>query len=378
MYSDDQGYNYDYDYEMEDAGRQPSRRLLWIVGGSVGAILLLCACCILVLGAFFAGREVGSRTEAQPTVATEQAPEPTTTPTTGQAPEPVVVQPLEGTVGQEVMFDGSGSRPGSSAMASYEWDFGDGNKGSGAVVTHIYNAAGTYQVTLTVTGEDGLSTSGGANQIIIKEAEAPAPGLPVIESFSVTPTEIAAGACVDIAWSVGGDAAVVELWRDEMPLVGQGPLVGQQQDCVNEAGSYSYHLEAFNSAGERVGQEVMVTVTPGEAQNPLIDTEWELSAMNVNQVPLPNTVLTVYFGDDGTLTGNAGCNEYSASYRVVGNTLSVGPATTSGATCGAEIDQQEQAYLGFLQLAAIFELSGDQLIIRDATGQEVLRYSRTG
>ena len=40
-------------------------------------------------------------------------------------------------------------------VANYDWDFGDGDSGSGQNVDHTYSEAGTYQVTLTVTAEDG-------------------------------------------------------------------------------------------------------------------------------------------------------------------------------------------------------------------------------
>jgi PKD repeat protein len=42
---------------------------------------------------------------------------------------------------------------------SYAWDLGDGTTASGAEVSHSYSAAGSYRVTLTVTDNDGLSSS---------------------------------------------------------------------------------------------------------------------------------------------------------------------------------------------------------------------------
>ena len=57
-------------------------------------------------------------------------------------------------------FDGSGSSVPGGSIASYSWDFGDGSPaGSGATPQHTYAAPGTYQVTLTVTSNQGPTSS---------------------------------------------------------------------------------------------------------------------------------------------------------------------------------------------------------------------------
>ena len=57
-------------------------------------------------------------------------------------------------------FDGSGSSDPGGSVASYSWNFGDGSPaGSGATPQHTYAAAGTYQVTLTVTSNQGATGS---------------------------------------------------------------------------------------------------------------------------------------------------------------------------------------------------------------------------
>jgi heat shock protein HslJ len=70
--------------------------------------------------------------------------------------------PGNGFPGEVVSFDASGSQPGSSPIASFSWSFGDGasaGPSTNAQASTIYNHSGTYQVTVTVTDENGQSGS---------------------------------------------------------------------------------------------------------------------------------------------------------------------------------------------------------------------------
>jgi hypothetical protein len=88
-------------------------------------------------------------------------PTPTPSPTSesSQPPRAVIIGPNNAQVNQSVTFDGRSSEPGSSNIVIYTWDFGDGNRGNGAVVNHIYNTPANYLVTLTVTDENNQSDS---------------------------------------------------------------------------------------------------------------------------------------------------------------------------------------------------------------------------
>jgi len=95
--------------------------------------------------------------------------------TNNQPPTAVISGPTSGVVGQTLNFSGADSTDKDGRIVSYVWDFGDGTTGSGVSVTHVYNAAGSYKVTLTVTDDGGLSASaseggGGTDEVSIQPA----------------------------------------------------------------------------------------------------------------------------------------------------------------------------------------------------------------
>ncbi len=70
--------------------------------------------------------------------------------------------PYAGTVGVAVQFDASGTTDADGDPLTFLWDFGDGSfpsGGSSAVVSHVYDAADTYTVTLAVADGKGLPVS---------------------------------------------------------------------------------------------------------------------------------------------------------------------------------------------------------------------------
>jgi len=59
--------------------------------------------------------------------------------------------------GGSATFDGSLSVDPNGSIVSYAWNFGDGSTGSGASAVHTFSQDGVYQVSLTVTDNDGLT-----------------------------------------------------------------------------------------------------------------------------------------------------------------------------------------------------------------------------
>ena len=68
--------------------------------------------------------------------------------------------PYNGIEGQPVAFNGSGSYdPDGGSITQYDWNFGDGNTGTGVAPSHTYATAGTYTVTLTVVDDEGAQSA---------------------------------------------------------------------------------------------------------------------------------------------------------------------------------------------------------------------------
>ena len=92
------------------------------------------------------------------------------------------------------------------------------------------------------------------------------------------------------------------------------------------------------------------------------------------------TQITAVFGEDGVLTGNAGCNDYSAPYEAddQGN-ISIGPAITTFKECSEPegVMEQEQQYLAALGTAATYRMEGDTMEMRTAEGARVASFKRT-
>ena len=83
----------------------------------------------------------------------------TTQATVTEAPVAVINSSLCDKSGLCFRLDGSGSSDPDGQIASYLWEFGDGQTSTEAVVNHTYASQGSYTVILTVTDDKGAMAS---------------------------------------------------------------------------------------------------------------------------------------------------------------------------------------------------------------------------
>ena len=66
------------------------------------------------------------------------------------SPEEPKAEKIFGTYKWNMTFNASSSYDLATKIVSYQWDFGDGTQATGVVVSHLFRAPGTYNVTLAV------------------------------------------------------------------------------------------------------------------------------------------------------------------------------------------------------------------------------------
>jgi RHS repeat-associated protein len=109
-----------------------------------------------------------------------------------------------------VQFDASASTDSDGRVVAWDWDFGDGQQGSGAKAAHAYVATGRYAVSLTITDDRG-ATAGARRTVTVSSPPAmlPAPrdlaALPGKGSAELRWSAVPGAASYAVQWAPGDD-----------------------------------------------------------------------------------------------------------------------------------------------------------------------------
>lgn len=134
-------------------------------------------------------------------------------------------------------FDASGSSDSDGSIASYDWDLGDGTTANGVTTSHTYPAAGTYSVTLTVTDDQG-ATSSTSQDIAVSSSAI---------TLSATGERRGNTGKVELYWA-GATSQDIDVYRNET-LIGTTANDGSYTDSiVSPSGSYTYKICEVASA----------------------------------------------------------------------------------------------------------------------------------
>ena len=91
------------------------------------------------------------------------------------------------------------------------------------------------------------------------------------------------------------------------------------------------------------------------------------------QTEIVQTGVSAQF-DGTTISGNAGCNSYNASYEASGSEISFGPIAATKKICPEDEQSTEDRYLQLLAEIGSFEVSGRSMSMNDTDGTPVLQF----
>jgi PKD repeat protein len=95
--------------------------------------------------------------------------------------------PTHGLAPLTVTFNASSSSDPDGTIASYEWDFGDEDTGTGVTPSHEYDEPGTYEAILTVTDDGGTTDTTKVTIIAFTPAEATSDLATTVYELSLPP-----------------------------------------------------------------------------------------------------------------------------------------------------------------------------------------------
>jgi heat shock protein HslJ len=110
-----------------------------------------------------------------------------------------------------------------------------------------------------------------------------------------------------------------------------------------------------------------------EAVGELAGTAWQVTGVNNGRGGVETTAatseLTLEFGDDGTVSGFAGCNRFTGRVEADGDEVELGPLATTKMACPDEAASAlESQYLAALAQVSTFDITGTTLTLWDAGG----------
>jgi PKD repeat protein len=184
-------------------------------------------------------------------------------------------------------------------ISAWRWEFGDGSESTEQNPSHVYQAAGTYRVRLTVTNPGGEDRSG---QDVTVTAPPPTP--PVsnftfsVNNLDVAFTDASAGVVESRQWDFGDGTTSVE---------------ANPSHSYADAGTYTVTLTVINAGGQNSSQQP-VTVTAPLPSAPTANFDFTPNNLDVQFSDTSTgegiTSWTWNFGDGGSSTDQSPAHSY--------------------------------------------------------------------
>jgi heat shock protein HslJ len=166
------------------------------------------------------------------------------------------------------------------------------------------------------------------------------------------------------------------------------PAAGEDDAALNDqetapSGPPAKRGFSFYAALALIGLLVLMLVFLNEpaawanAGRVITQANWTLqSSTDTTGIHIPiisGSRVTVRFDKDGTLTGSAGCNRYTAAYQTREYSINISGTSSTKMFChGPGVMELESAFLAVLPKVSFFRVSKSSLKFYEAFGKTVL------
>jgi len=154
--------------------------------------------------------------------------------------------------------------------------------------------------------------------------------------------------------------------------------------AIQGASSYSISGNTL-TVNDSTGKALLTysTIPPYQmTASPLTGTMWYLNSFIDSQgnpwTPGAAYPISLQLTNDGKVSGNSGCNSYSGTYTLSGNTINISGFAVTLMYCGEPgVMTLEQTYLAVLPAMKVYKISGNELTLSDGTGKISMIYDTT-
>lgn len=232
--------------------------------------------------------------------------------------------PSSGDAPLDVLLDASSSQDSDGEIVDYQWDFGDGNTGSGSAPTHVFQSTGTYTVDLTVADNDG-ATDSTSETITVTDDGSSAGNSSPDASFTASPTsgEAPLNVAFDASDSTDSDGSITSYswdFGDGYSDSGVAP-----DHTYSSSGTYSAELTVIDDDNASDSTTTTIDVwssnsSSGSADITALDSMWYETNLDYQVVGEVKNVgdgsaeyvkcVVTWYSDSGEMLGT----DYSYTY----------------------------------------------------------------
>ena len=203
--------------------------------------------------------------------------------------------------GQATQFTStSTTNPSGQSIGSYQWNFGDGQTGTGQSISHTYATAGTYQATLTVSTGNGHCTDQITQTITVNAAP----------QASFTSTTVCQGEATQFTSTSSGEQITSYQWNFGDNQTGTGQNANH---TYAQPGTYQATLTVQTSGGctDQITQTVTVNPSPTASFNATTVCVGEVTQFTSTSTGQSLSNFQWNFGDNQTGTGQNASHTYA-------------------------------------------------------------------